>query len=184
MDGDKRKQLESILENMKKENESQQQASPPRTPPPQQPPPDHRGGWGDSPKQRRHSGSGPGSMIFHPSFFYLLLQFGQISINHRLHWMVRHHRHGSKVHLHQSREFPIPDAILTQEAREKIAIHLGKFTFNFCFCQKSNVTFKKWFRNRRSRSRERDRSDRRRSRSPRRRSRSRSRERRRRSRSR
>ena len=63
MDGDKRKQLESILENMKKENE-QQQASPPRTPPPQQPPPpDHRGGWGDSPpKQRRNSGSGPGSM--------------------------------------------------------------------------------------------------------------------------
>ena len=79
MDGDKRKQLESILENMKKENEQSQpsQESPPRTPPPQDqgPPPSHysdsreqRGSWGDSPqKQRRPSvggqGGGPGSKI-------------------------------------------------------------------------------------------------------------------------
>ena len=59
MDGDKRKQLESILENMKKENEqSQVQQSPPRTPPPQQagpPPPSHHGG-GVPPPERGGGG--------------------------------------------------------------------------------------------------------------------------------
>ena len=81
MDGDKRKQLESILENMKKENEQSQAPppqSPPRTPPPQHVPPPERGGsgganWGsdNSPyKQRRNSGSeGPGSAFVCFVFF-------------------------------------------------------------------------------------------------------------------